>query len=125
MLVLISGAVISCIVSLQAETWWNKKVSYHNHHIARIINQATLPLIISGTSDFRAGNIISLSYSLGAKVKFQLITDPKVQKIADGFSDIFVHYPTKDFQRILEQDYNAKVEMVENSDRAPLWKLIR
>lgn len=125
MLVLISGAVISCIVSSQAETWWNKKVSYHNHYIARIVNQATLPLVISGMSEVNVGDIISLSYSLESKVKYQLITDPKVQKIADGFSDIFVHYPTEDFQRMLEQKYKAKVEMVENPYNAPLWKLIK
>ena len=125
MLVLISGAVISCIVSSQAETWWNKKVSYHNHYIARIINQATLPLVVSDISDFKAGNIISLSYLLEPKVKFQSISDPKIQKIADDFSDVFVHYPKEDFQRMLEQKYNAKVEMVENPYNAPLWKLIR
>ncbi|KST68063.1 hypothetical protein BC008_33085 [Mastigocoleus testarum BC008] len=125
MLVLISGAVISCTVSSQSETWWNKKVSYHNHYIAKIINQANSPLLVSETSDFKAGNIISLSYLLEPKVKFQSITDPKVQKIADGFSDIFLHYPREDFQRILEQQHNAKVEMVKNPHNAPLWKLIR
>ena len=126
MLVLISGAVISCIVSSQAETWWNKTLDYHNHHIARIINQGTLPLVVGETYNVRTGNIISLSYSLEPKVKFQLINDPKVQKIADGFSDIFfVRYPTEDFQRILQKEYTAKVEMVENPYKAPLWKLVR
>ena len=126
MLVLISGAVTSCIVSSQAETWWNKTLDYHNHHIARIINQGTLPLVVGETYNLRTGNIISLSYSLEPKVKFQLINDPKVQKIADGFSDIFfVRYPTEDFQRILQKEYTAKVEMVENPYKAPLWKLVR
>ncbi len=127
MFVLISGAVISCTISWQADTWWNKKVSSQNHHIARIINQAQQPLLISDLSDFKAGNIISLSYLLEPKVKFQSITNPKVQKIADGFSDnfsdIFVHYPREDFQRVLEQKYDVKVEKVENPDNAPLWKL--
>ncbi|MDJ0774552.1 MAG: glycosyltransferase family 39 protein [Mastigocoleus sp. MO_167.B18] len=126
MLVLISGAVTSCIVSSQAETWWNKTLDYHNHHIARIINQGTLPLVVGETYNVRTGNIISLSYSLEPKVKFQLINNPKVQKIADGFSDIFfVRYPTEDFQRILQKEYTAKVEMVENPYKAPLWKLVR
>ncbi|HEY9651173.1 MAG TPA: glycosyltransferase family 39 protein, partial [Coleofasciculaceae cyanobacterium] len=70
MLVLISGSILSCIITAQAETWWIKGSSYQNPQIARIINQANTPFVISDT---KVGRVISLSYLLAPKVRLKLM----------------------------------------------------
>ena len=123
MVVVISAGVISCTISSQAYTWWNKAVSYQNHQIARFINQTPQPLLISETSGINVGNIISLSYLLDTKVKLQLVVNPNVPKIPDGFSDVFFYYPAPEWQQEIEREYNAKIQLIDDSIRIPLWKL--
>lgn len=40
----VSVGVLSCAISSQADTWWNKLSNEKNHQIAHIVNQATHPL---------------------------------------------------------------------------------
>lgn len=123
MALLISGGVISCVIISQSDTWWNKIIGYHNHKIAQIINQSPHPLLISNTSDINTGDVISLSYLLEPKVRLQLVVDPNVPKIPDGFSDVFLFYPSKALQQGLEKEYNAKKEpFYEVDGLIPLWK---
>lgn len=122
MTVLISSGVVCCVISSQADTWWNKVVGYDNPQAARIINQAPQPLVISNPSDTNTGQLISLSYLLNENVKFQLIGQPNIYipPIPTGFSDIFLFYPSKALRKGLEQEYGAKIELIEN---VPLLKL--
>jgi uncharacterized membrane protein len=92
MLVLISGGILSCAISSQAQAWWNKYTEQNNPQTARIINQAPHPLLVSDSS---IGYVISLSYFLDAKVRLLLL--PEVRKIEstlpripDNFSDVFL-----------------------------------
>jgi hypothetical protein len=39
--------IISCCIYLPAESWWNKDESYMNIPIARTINSASRPLLIT------------------------------------------------------------------------------
>lgn len=125
MAVLISLGIISCSISSQSDTWWNKVVSYLNPKIANIINQAPQPLVISDTSDVNTGNVISLSYLLDPKTRFQLVVAPNIPKISDRFSDVFLFYPSEELQEILKKEYNAKLEPASNRDSINLFKLVR
>ncbi|GAB1543159.1 hypothetical protein NUACC21_58330 [Scytonema sp. NUACC21] len=123
MVLLISGGLASCIVSSQANSWWIKSISFHNPQIAAIINKATKPLLISNEGGNNLGNVISLSYLLEPKVKFQLVVEPNIPNLPDGFSDIFVLSPSPTLQQGLEKKYQAKLTPIESTSEPRLWKL--
>lgn len=114
--VIISGGVVSCAISSQSETWWNKYSSYYNPPVARIINQKNQPLVI-GSNAIR---VTSLSYLLKPKVKIMLVKEPNVPKITGKFSDLFLFRPAKTLKSGLEQQ-NYKVELVH--EPGDLWQL--
>ena len=116
-MILISGGVLSCAISSQSESWWNKYSSYYNPQVANIINQATQPLIISSN----AIRLTSLSYLLENKVKLQVVPGENLPKITDGFSEIFLFYPSKKLQLNLEKDENYKLDSVYPNGN--LWRL--
>lgn len=116
-IVLISGGVLSCAISSQSETWWNKYSSYYNPQVANIINQAKQPLIVSSN----AIRLTSLSYLLENKVKLQVVPGENLPKIPDGFSEIFLFYPSKKLQLNLEKDENYKLDSV--YPKGNLWRL--
>lgn len=133
MVVLVSMGIVSSVIISSAETWWNKQFSSCNPHVARIINQANHPLVISDGNglifDHALSNVISLSYLLDKKVKIQLVIEPKIPKIPDGFSDMFLFTPSETLRDGLEKNSNWKLEPV-YSDRKSyrgsqvcLWKL--
>ena len=122
MAVLISAGVLSCAVSSQADTWWIKKNSHNHPQAARIINQATQPLLVSSNYRFNLGEILSLSHLLTPKVRLQLVNKSNIPKIPDGFSDVFIFNPSKPWRRQLEKAENYKIEEVSPS-KLRLWKL--
>lgn len=105
---LISSGIISCALSSSTETWWNKQFGSCNPQIARIINQAKKPLIISDGDgrryDSALSNIVSLSYLLDPKVQFQLVVEPNTPKIPDGFSDVFLVTPSETLRSNIQQE---------------------
>ncbi|NEO69065.1 glycosyltransferase family 39 protein [Moorena sp. SIO3H5] len=121
--VLLTGGVISCAISSQTEIWWNKQVGAHNPTIARIINQAERPLVVSNVSSVNPGDVISLSYLLNPQVKIQLVIPPTIPDIPQGFSDIFLFYPSEYLQQGLEEKYSTKIEWFDDSTVKPLGKL--
>jgi uncharacterized membrane protein len=125
MAVLISLGLVSCTISSQAYTWWNKVVGYYNPQMARIINQAPHPLVISNTSDVNTGDIISLSYLLDSETQLQLVVDPNIPNIPDRFRDVFLFYPSQTLQESLIKEYKATLKPVYTVDIVRLWKLIK
>ncbi|MGQ4645865.1 glycosyltransferase family 39 protein [Lyngbya aestuarii] len=125
--VIIIAGVVSCSISSQANTWWNKGVSYQNPQVARIINQAHKPLLISTSSNEYSGvlpgNLISLSYLLEPKVKLQLVVDPNIPDIPDGFSDIFVYSPSRNLEQGLKERYKTKINTIYEAGIIKLGKL--
>ncbi|MGB7415202.1 MAG: glycosyltransferase family 39 protein, partial [Thermosynechococcaceae cyanobacterium] len=79
--ILFTLGLTSCLVVSQSDTWWIKAVAADNATTARIINQAERPLVISSQQETNPGSLLSLSYLLEPRVKFQLIVDPKVPDI--------------------------------------------
>jgi uncharacterized membrane protein len=99
-ILLISGGMLSCAISSQAETWSNK---YGNtvYPIARVINQASNPLVIS---DGSLHKIIILSHQLNPEVQFLLVREPQRLQIPTSFSDIFLYQPSQKLRKSLEEE---------------------
>ncbi|MEH2376055.1 glycosyltransferase family 39 protein [Nostoc sp.] len=123
-LVIICG-LISCKVSSQAETWWNKGMSYDNPQVAEIINQSTRPLLISDAMGKNYGNVFSLSYLLEPKVRFLLANSQKIPKIPDGFTDVFLFNPSDIWREKIETKYKLKTDIVYSDNYYSVWKLAK
>ncbi|MCC5613863.1 glycosyltransferase family 39 protein [Nostoc sp. CHAB 5836] len=123
-LVIICG-LISSKVSSQAETWWNKGMSYGNPQVAQIINQTTHPLLISDALGNNYGNVFSLSYLLEPKARFLLVNHQKTPKIPDGFTDVFLLNPSETWRETIEKKYKFKTDIVYNDDYYSVWKLAK
>ncbi|MEH2336159.1 glycosyltransferase family 39 protein [Nostoc sp.] len=123
-LVIICG-LISYKVSSQAETWWNKGMSYGNPQVAQIINQTTRPLLISDALGDNYGNVFSLSYLLEPKVRFLLVNNQKIPKIPDGFADVFLFNPSDTWRETIEKKYKLKTDIVYSDNYYSVWKLTK
>jgi uncharacterized membrane protein len=73
--ILITVGIFSCLLSSQAEVWWNKSSSNFNPQVARLLNASDRPALISDSYDSNPGNVISLSYLVDQKVKFILLPE--------------------------------------------------
>ncbi|MBG1266888.1 glycosyltransferase family 39 protein [Nostoc sp. WHI] len=122
--VIICG-LVSSKVSSQAETWWNKGMSYGNPQVAQIINQTTRPLLISDALGNNYGNVFSLSYLLKPKVRFLLVNNQKTPKIPDGFSDVFLLNPSDNWRETIEKKYKLKTDIVYGDNYYSVWKLTK
>ncbi len=87
---------LSNVVSSQADTWWNKGISYHIPAIARTLNEANQPIVISDDFGINIGNLIALSYRTNENVRFYLFNhETEVDISPEQFpssSEIFVFY---------------------------------
>jgi uncharacterized membrane protein len=130
---ILSVGLLSCVVNVQAEGWWNKEFSNCNPQMARTINQSPTPLIISDLKgkvvDSALSNIISLSHQLKPTTPFQILpSQATLPKLADRYESIFVMTPSEHLRSSLEQTY--KLEAIQTSSKADrdtknvcLWKL--
>ncbi len=123
MFLLISIGVVSGTISSQAEAAWSKNRSITKHYpkIAQVINQAESPLIVS---DVTATSILSLSYLLNPNVKLQLVLQPNVLHIPQNFSDVFLFDTSDALLQKVQQEADAKLEVVAGAKDAKLWKLM-
>jgi uncharacterized membrane protein len=132
--IVILGLISSVNIS-QADTWWNKGISYDNPAIARSINQSKNPILISNNFDANMGNLISLCYKLNPNVKLMLfdvtvkdalsLRMPSVfPAISQEFSDIFVLNQVQPFLDRLAKDYKSHLEHI-SGGILPLWKVIK
>jgi uncharacterized membrane protein len=90
---LLSIGIISCCLYLPAESWWNKGGSHTNIPIARTINSASRPLLITdrGADNVtKFGNLLTLSYLLNSQANF-LVWSPKMVEIPQNFNEIFLY----------------------------------
>ena len=130
MAAIVSGGVLSCAISSQAETWWHQTLNKDTPTVAHIISKAERPLLIGNSY---LADIVSLSYQLNSKVKFlinprcytscnTLIAKDKnyqtedwpyqIPKIPDNFREIFLFKtaPSKEWMREIEQNPTYKIE---------------
>ncbi|MBD2776424.1 glycosyltransferase family 39 protein [Iningainema tapete] len=118
MVAIISIGVISITISSQAQTWWNKG-SHANPQIAQIINNTSKPLLISSNYSLNIGDLLSLSHLLEQKVQMQLVIEPNIPNIPNGFSDVFLYNPSPRFKSELEKI--AQLDSVYKKGR--LWRV--
>lgn len=105
----ISLGVLSCVVSAQAQTWWNKHETFYDADMAQIINQTSHPLVVCIGSE-SASRALPFSYLLAPKVRFQLEDEPKLPKIPQSFSDVFLYRPSKTLLGGIKQQQTYKLE---------------
>ncbi|MBE9192373.1 glycosyltransferase family 39 protein [Gloeocapsopsis crepidinum LEGE 06123] len=117
---LILCGILSCAISSQSVVWWNKYDSYDNPQVARTLNQANRPLLISDPG-VSFGYVLSLSYLLAPEVKLQLFTEPSVTEISTDAQNIFLYRPSQKLRNQLETKYTV-VPIKENQN---FWRLER
>ncbi|MBL1211234.1 glycosyltransferase family 39 protein [Geminocystis sp. GBBB08] len=105
-------SIISNLISSNSETWWNKAPSYHNPAIAKIINQAENPLVITEKFDINEGNIISISHNLKPETKLQLLDVNTPIKPHKEFPEIYVFNPSPEFRKKIETIYQSKLNSI-------------
>ena len=122
LIVLLTGGILSCTISSQAQVWWNKgpERTKYNPQIAQIVNQTAKPLIIS---DAKLDIVQSLGYLLEPKVQLQLVIEPNIPKIADNFSDIFLYRPSRTLRSGIEQAQGYKTEPAYQDSDIWLYRL--
>ncbi|MEM9923955.1 MAG: glycosyltransferase family 39 protein, partial [Cyanobacteria bacterium P01_D01_bin.50] len=83
-----------------------------DQQMAKIINQADMPLVVSGELSYNGGgtfgDIMVMSHLLDPKVKIQLIIDPNVPEIPTEFKDVFLYKTPESVKRELEKKYKLK-----------------
>ncbi len=112
--VLISVGVASCAISSPKNIGLSKAIRF-DMQLPQIINNASRPLLIGSNYGYTPTEILSLSYLLEPKVRFQLVVEPKIPEIPDEFSDVFLFTPfgfSQAWQSELEKKY--KIKPIEN-----------
>ncbi|MBH8573661.1 glycosyltransferase family 39 protein [Nostocaceae cyanobacterium CENA369] len=116
-------SLVSSRVNYQAETWWNKGVSYGNPQVAKIINRSERPILISNSVGINYGNVFSLSYLVQPKVQFQLVQNQSIPNIPNGFTDVFILNPPKKWREQIATKYQSQTNIVYQDSYYSLWKL--
>lgn len=115
---LIVLGIRSNVISSQSQTWWIKggDGGKSNIEVARLINQAELPLLIGNNLT----DTLSLSYLLNPDIKLQLTNNLKtVSATFNDFTDVFVFRPSNSLKSSLEQQ-QYHIEYI----KPYFWKLI-
>jgi uncharacterized membrane protein len=121
--VLLLGGFASCLAILREETWWNKYVGGQNILMAKSINHAANPLVISDAPGTNFTKVISLSRLLKPAARLMLVVPPKVPAIPPHFSEVFVFKPSPDLRESIEEQVRSSLEPV--GDDGLLWRILR
>ncbi|NTW21650.1 MAG: hypothetical protein HGA42_19710, partial [Nostocales cyanobacterium W4_Combined_metabat2_030] len=121
-IVLILLGIVSCTISSQADTWWNKEWGDANPRIATIISQANNPLVVSDLGYSSYGNIVYLSYLLNKRIKFQLFYKSQIIEIdKNNYSEIFFYTARSLSPGEVETKLNSKAEPICRDKRQQVW----
>lgn len=128
---LVTLGVLSCTLSSQATSWWNKGEGHNRHsvEVANIVNQASHPVVVSSgsisTGYSFTGVILGLNHLLDSKVRLQLTVEPELPNLSALGSeyDLFLFMPSETLRQQLETDFEIQSAMpVEDTW---LWTLKR
>ncbi|MEL7223541.1 MAG: glycosyltransferase family 39 protein [Cyanobacteria bacterium J06576_12] len=117
--VLLISGIVSCSVSLPADTWWHKKNSHHNPEVARIINKTSDSLLVSSSNNANLGELMSLSHSLKPEQPVLAFIEPTVPSIPNTAKTLFLFNVSKQARETLEQNYTVTTVFPEGR----LWKM--
>jgi uncharacterized membrane protein len=124
--ILLSAGIVSCLAFIQSPLWWNKAEGNINKHLAQIDNQSSQSLVVSDVFFVR---FLSFSHALKPDVHFQLVTQPSIPEIPNGFSHLFLYSPSPSLKQKLGQTY--AIEPVADSPQTidpgtpSLWRLMK
>lgn len=109
--------ILSCAMSSQAETWWTKYSSYYVPQVARMVNQAPAPLIVSD----QPIRLLTLSYLLPSHARCILTPGAPLPHLPAHAGAIFLFHPSESLRRRFEQEPAYTVQAV----HAPgyLWRI--
>jgi uncharacterized membrane protein len=108
---LFTASIASCTVSAASDTWWHNVPSYFNAAVARRINAAPSPLVVSDRGDdfTNIADLISLSYRLQPNVRLLLlnqdanwVTTESFKSQIDG-ATVFAFRPSTQLRQGLER----------------------
>ncbi|WP_445250063.1 glycosyltransferase family 39 protein, partial [Microcoleus sp. OTE_8_concoct_300] len=111
---LLSIGIISCCIYLPADSWWNKDRSYINIAIARTINSASRPLLITDLwvySVDNIGNLLGLSYLINSQANF-LVWPPKIVEIPQNFNEIFLYGISPEIKTGIEKNTRYEIQTI-------------
>ncbi|WP_427157807.1 glycosyltransferase family 39 protein [Aliinostoc sp. HNIBRCY26] len=121
LLSLLIGGIVSCGISSQMDTWWNKRTISHDHLlIAETVNRNHNSLLIMEANKSAA---ISLSYRLKADTKYKFIDGSKITEIPDGFSHIFLIESGSIKAEHLQKQQKLPMKLVYKGRKKNLWEI--
>lgn len=118
--------IASCGFNARAETAWTKVISYSLPEVARVINAAPKPLLVSDAFGINLGSVLALSHRLEPQVRLLLIGSSDVQhvpQIPQEYETVFVFNPSEQFRQLLEQQEQQKLSLRFNDVHLFLWQL--
>lgn len=117
LVMLFLAGILSCAISSQSETWWNKYSSYYVPQVARIVNQNPAPLIV-GDQPIR---LITLSYLLQPTARVILGTSASIPHIPDNAGAVFLFHPSESLRRRFDQEQAYTITAVH--EHGYLWHI--
>jgi uncharacterized membrane protein len=109
-LTILTVGIVSCILNLHKSPIYQKNRNIHNIAIAKTINRAHSPLILSEPGDIM--DSLSLSHYLAPQVKFKLISSSENWlAYAEDFSDTFLFKPSAELKQKLQKNPKIKLQL--------------
>jgi len=108
---LLSIGIISCCIYLPADSWWHKGRFYTNVPIARTINSASRPLLVTDLWAYdinKIGNLLGLSYLINSQANF-LVLPPKSVEIPQNFNNIFLYALSREAKTEIEKNIRDEI----------------
>ncbi|MFB8795734.1 MAG: hypothetical protein U7126_16290 [Microcoleus sp.] len=127
LVVLISMGIASCCLYVSADHWWNKDRSFINVSIARTVNSASKPLIITDFSVYnvdKIGNLLGMSHQIYPKTKL-LLMSPKNVEIPVNFNEIFLYSISPELKTQIAKSNRYKIQTIyADNDEMILGKIV-
>lgn len=128
MFLIVSLGIISCFISSQSVTWWNKVTWFHSFTVAETVNDYPRPLLITNTIivnnnyDVNVGDLISMSYLLDDKVDLILFKNQNIPLIDyNQYGNVLLWNVKEESRMKFQEINNCKLKMIEGDYYPPLW----
>ncbi|HEY9825344.1 MAG TPA: hypothetical protein V6D19_07845 [Stenomitos sp.] len=127
--VLLAFSVICCAANANADTAWPKGINYNLPTVARLINQAERPLLVSHSFGINFGTLLALSHRLEPDTQLQLVNGWAAPETIEAptlpshTQPIFLLNPNDLFRHQIEAQQHQKATLVFQDTHLFLWKL--
>ena len=105
---LLAAGVVSCCLNVQAQTWWNKGVSFANYQVAEMINQTERPLVLAFPRATTLGNLISLSYRLKPETPIRVVESATALDLASWTGTMVLYRPSSELLTAARQAFSSE-----------------